>query len=383
MEANADKPTILIMTDWYLPGVKAGGPIRSCVNFTRQMSDQYAIFILTADRDFNEDSPYPNIPIDEWTDHYTGAQVYYASPDTLKTRSLKDIITGVNPDFVYLNSMFSVWFTLVPLFLKWRGLFNAKVILAPRGMLHKGALQFKALKKNSFLTLAKLTRLTSNITFQATDQQEAKDIRRSFPKADITVLGNFPQSDQPIWISREKQAGEMNLVFVSRVAPKKNPLFLLECLKAVKGNIHLEIVGPIEEQAYWAKCQAIIDNFPGSHQVTLTGQVDHQEIQERLNKAHFFVLPTFGENFGHAIFEAFLAGCPVIISDQTPWQDLQSHKAGWDIPLNQPETYQLALTKAIQMDQAEYDVWSKGSWEFAKNFLASSNLKVEYQNLFS
>ena len=35
-----------------------------------------------------------------------------------------------------------------------------------------------------------------------------------------------------------------------------------------------------------------------------------------------FLLPTGGENFGHAIFEALSCGVPALISDRTPWRDL-------------------------------------------------------------
>jgi glycosyltransferase involved in cell wall biosynthesis len=45
------------------------------------------------------------------------------------------------------------------------------------------------------------------------------------------------------------------------------------------------------------------------------------------------VLPTYNENFGYVILEALLAGCPVILSDQPPWRDLEARQVGWTIPL--------------------------------------------------
>lgn len=44
-------------------------------------------------------------------------------------------------------------------------------------------------------------------------------------------------------------------------------------------------------------------------------------------------MPTFNENYGHAIVESFVAGLPVVISDRTPWRNLEKINAGWDIPL--------------------------------------------------
>jgi glycosyltransferase involved in cell wall biosynthesis len=46
-------------------------------------------------------------------------------------------------------------------------------------------------------------------------------------------------------------------------------------------------------------------------------------------------LPTRGENFGHAILDALAAGVPVLISDKTPFENLEHHGAGWSFPLSE------------------------------------------------
>ena len=48
---------LLLLSDWFDPAYKAGGPIRSAVNFVKQMKDDYEIFILTSDRDLNDMKP--------------------------------------------------------------------------------------------------------------------------------------------------------------------------------------------------------------------------------------------------------------------------------------------------------------------------------------
>ncbi len=47
-----------------------------------------------------------------------------------------------------------------------------------------------------------------------------------------------------------------------------------------------------------------------------------------------FFLPTLGENFGHVIYEALSAGLPVLLSDQTPWGQVNAQGAGWCFPLD-------------------------------------------------
>ncbi len=73
-----------------------------------------------------------------------------------------------------------------------------------------------------------------------------------------------------------------------------------------------------------------------------------------LEQAHLFFLPTHGENFGHAIAEAFAAGVPVLISDTTPWRDLRSSGVGWDLSLDEPQCFVEAIEMCANMDSDAY-----------------------------
>ena len=64
------------------------------------------------------------------------------------------------------------------------------------------------------------------------------------------------------------------------------------------------------------------------------GEAAHRDLQRRLSTYDVMILPTLGENFGHIIVEAWAAGCPVLISDRTPWRQLTSQGLGWDVPLD-------------------------------------------------
>lgn len=64
-----------------------------------------------------------------------------------------------------------------------------------------------------------------------------------------------------------------------------------------------------------------------------------RRVSEGIRGALPFLFPTLGENYGHVIFEALAAGCPVIVSDQTPWQDLEKREVGWVIPLADQQRY--------------------------------------------
>jgi glycosyltransferase involved in cell wall biosynthesis len=122
-------------------------------------------------------------------------------------------------------------------------------------------------------------------------------------------------------------------VFISRISPKKNLLFALRMLQSVLGDISFDIYGPIEDARYWNRCEKAIGTLPPNVRVKYMGMVEHEKVGEVFAEHDLFLFPTLGENYGHVICEALSAGCPVLISDQTPWRHLQEEGAGWDIPL--------------------------------------------------
>ena len=121
------KKKILIFTDWYEPGYKAGGPIRSVRNFVDAMIADYDISILTSDRDFNEDHAYSGIQTNEWIEKVSGISVYYADHKSVSSKLILSLVGEKKPDFIYLNSLYSYRFSIIPLLLKWRNKINAKL----------------------------------------------------------------------------------------------------------------------------------------------------------------------------------------------------------------------------------------------------------------
>ena len=376
---------ILLLADWYEPGYKAGGPIQSCRNFVRHMHDEYLLYIITGNRDVGETDPYENLPFDQWVDRGGQVKVYYTDPATLGMKKMLTLIRAIDPEYILMNSMYSIRFTILPLLLKWRNRFRAMIVLAPRGMLQQGAMKFKTRKKMLFIRLLKQLKVTDKIIFQATDEQEQKDILQYFPGARVRRVSNFTGTDsftvQPI----EKAPATIRAVYISRVIPKKNLLFFLEILADIHASfdVSFNIYGEIEDSEYWVKCQEAIGKLKKNIKVQYHGPLPHEEVNRVLKQHHLFVLPTEGENFGHAIYEAFSCGRPVLISDQTPWKNLESQEVGWDIPLYAPGLFVNGLSQAIAFDQQTFNAWSSRAVSYAAAYAAKSNVKEDYLKLFS
>lgn len=378
-----NKKKIIVFTDWYFPGYKAGGPITSCMNFAAYMKDDYEIYILTGDRDLADNSPYEGVKSDQWV-RLDGYFVFYASPRRLSLLSLRSIVASVGPDYIYLNSMFSLHFSIYPLLLNRFRFFKSRLVMAPRGMLKNTAMRFKSTKKQLFLRLFKLLKLGEGIRWQATDETEVKDIicKLSVKKSNVFLVPNFPGIQKNFIPVREKRVGKLKMVFVGRVHPVKNLDFLFRALTGVCCSVELTIIGAVEDSSYWSQCQQIGKSFSEKVTVQLLEAAPHHKIEEILLSNHLFVLPTTGENFGHAIFEALAVGRPVLISDQTPWRCLKEAFAGWDLPLGKADDFIEMIEFAAAMDIEAMNKWCMGAWTYCNNYLKLSGTKRKYMKLF-
>jgi glycosyltransferase involved in cell wall biosynthesis len=154
-------------------------------------------------------------------------------------------------------------------------------------------------------------------------------------------------------------------------------------LRQLDGQVEFDIYGPIEVNNYWDKCVELIGDMPSSIKITYWGPLEKRKITNTLEKYHLLLFPTQNENFGHVIAEALSASVPVIISDKTPWRDLSKYKAGYDLPLNNPEKFISALKLFQSMNQNEYNDWVQGTRDFLKENYNYENIRKQYYELFT
>jgi len=376
-------PRVLILIDWYLPGYKAGGPIQSTSNIVQALGEKVDFEVATLNVDHTSDVPYPDVQADQWNTRTEGTRVFYFSKAGISYHGLKTLIQEGNYDFLYVNSMYSLPFTIWPWLMVLRGQVKAKIVLAPRGMLQAGAVQIRSLKKKVFLALMRATGVQRKIRWQATDEQEQEDIRKFFgKKLDIHISPNIPKQQQLPWEATPKKTGVARFAFSSRVSRKKNLEFFLQRLHNIQGQVVFDIYGPKEDDAYWQLVSEEITRLPVNVKAQLKGPVPAPELPQVLRQYHFSVLTTHAENFGHSIFEGLLAGLPVVISDRTPWLGLEEKQIGWDIPLEEPERFEVAIQRAIDMGQDEYSQWSKAAHAFAATYKKAPELREKALRLF-
>src|SRR5258708_39335013 len=119
----------------------------------------------------------------------------------------------------------------------------------------------------------------------------------------------------------------------------------------------------------------------GAETIRYLGAVPPWNISEILKNYHFFVLPTQGENFGHAIFDALSFSVPVIISRNTPWKEIDMKGAGFYVDLNSENDLYSILEQVSKLSDVDYHHYRAAAHDYALNFRTSINYLESYKFL--
>ncbi|HVY71978.1 MAG TPA: glycosyltransferase, partial [Verrucomicrobiae bacterium] len=266
-----------------------------------------------------------------------------------------------------LNSFFSPLFGVANLFAKGGALARRPAVLAPRGEFSPGALAIKRWKKMPYLWLARRLQVMKKVVWQATSPNEEADIRRvAGTDARVFLAPNLGRAAgaAPPEHPGQKQAGKLRVVFLSRISRMKNLEGAIRILDELAGEASLDIYGPLEDERYWRECQKLLNSLPAAIKWRYCGEAQPENVGATLSAYDVLLLPTLGENYGHVIVEALVAGCPVLISDRTPWRSLAAAGCGWDFPLEKESQFREALARLSLMGQAEHARMRQAAREF-------------------
>ena len=317
---DSPRPVILVAIDWYLPAYRAGGPIRSIANLVGALGLEVDFRIVCGNRDLGDTEDLP-VSIGTWVtgDHAT---IQYLPQSDWTAPSWRRILKEVQPDRLYLNSLYSGPFSRLP----WKVARSMGIptTLAPRGMLGPGALAIKPWRKKAWLMVQRLTGHYDAIHWHASTAQESQEIKRWFPKASINIALNLPVPFDPIPLPQTKGNDgheTIHLLSVGRVHPIKNyalGVSLANALGRAGHKVHYRIVGPVEDPEEANKLRASTDGIV----LELMGATPPSTIRRYLGEAHLILVPSLNENYGHAVAEAIACGRPVVVSNQTVWSTL-------------------------------------------------------------
>ena len=365
-----------------MPGHRDGGPIRTISHMTELLGDTYDFTIACLDRDHGDVTPYPGVRPGTW--HTVGkARVWYVTPGGFTESLILEL--SRDRDLIYLCSFYDDYGRKT-LLLKRRGKIRIPVVLAAMGVFSKGALMQHACKKRFFIAASKTMGLFKGLTWSVSSAREVSELRRVIGKDAICVIAeDLPATSVPgVNKAKYKQSiaedQTLKIVFLSRISPKKNLLGAINALQEVRHAFTFTIYGPIEDERYWRRCRDQLKHaaFLWSYQ----GDVPPGQVQEVFSSYDVFLFPTMGENYGHVIFEALSVGCIPIISDRTPWEEIQQKSAGFTLPLGDMKVFGQKIDEIIAMPQEARTAMAEAGVEIAKACVERNKAHTGYREVF-
>lgn len=342
------KKTIAILCGRYLPGYKDGGPVRSLVNLVDCLGRQYHFRIITNDRDHGDIEAYPNIKYGS-PNKIGDASVYYLKPGDFHFDVIKKMTRSA--DLIYICGPYNDY-AYKTLFLNKIKLIKKPVVVASMGSFSAGAFQIKNRKKKLFINICKTLGLYNGITWSVTSRMEETDVKRIIGKTAKCIIAE----DLPRKIPKDlnfKKNLNTRIVFISRISEMKNLLYAIDILKQISSSVEFDIYGPIEDNKYWEQCKTELKKLPQNILWDYRGMADSEKIVEIFSEYDIFLFPTKGENYGHVIFESLAGGCIPVVSDQTPWQDLEQQGCGKAINLDKPQEFLEEINRLVNLDKDE------------------------------
>jgi glycosyltransferase involved in cell wall biosynthesis len=314
------------------------------------------------------------------------AQIYWCRTSRFGPEGFRELLCTTPHDILMLSSMFDREFTIPALVLRKLGRIPRRpTLLSPRGEFSEGSLGLKSGRKRGYIAFARRLGLLSDVWLHATGPNELEDIRRSFPWSrgvllapNVRRLPDLPTYEE----SGRAENGVTRLVFLGRIARVKNLDYALRVLHSVRSRVAFHIYGPVSDPDYWRECEGIISQLPENITVSYEGPVSNSCVPVTLARYDLFFLPTRGENFGHAIFEAFASGLPGVISDRTPWQELEIHEAGWNLSLDQPQRFGEAIESFAQMGPEDRRRLRRGARRLVETMVAGSDAVARNREIF-
>lgn len=280
------------------------------------------------------------------------------------SNEFRQFLKTEKPDIVHING---IWSPQNCIFQKAAQKLGIKVIVSPHGMLEPWIMSNNPWKKKIGLFLYQKKAIKKATYLHATADMESTNIKALGFSNKISIIPNG------IDLSDVKEIkinyGTKKMVFLSRIHPKKGIELLLEAWR--NSNTEdwiLEIAGSGEEN-YLA---GLIHSADDLENVRFVGAIYGDEKWEFIRSADVMVLPTHSENFGIVVAESLASGVPVITTQGTPWEDLETYKCGWWIDLTL-SNLEKTITKV--METSPYVLEQMG-WQGRKLVMEKYEIKA-------
>lgn len=370
---------VLVYNVYYYPSQNYGGPATSMRNIVSYCGDAVDFYIVALNHDLGETKTYAGVS--EGWNNVEKAKVLYLKDGEYNKDKLIELMDEIRPSVIWLSG---IWSLLTPPLIKAANSRNIGVLMSPRGALNKAAMHLKGYKKYPFLFLERLFKVYKNTFFHVTGEGEYEGTRRYLKISDdhIYQIKNLPSFAPPLTKIAKKKS-ELSVAYISRINPTKNLLYAIKRINEMKTKVVFDIYGPAEDKNYWEECEREISKKPSNVTIHYNGAIKSDDVSDVYQSHHCALLPTLTENYGHAIVEAMLNGCPPLIPHgTTPWDRIDG-KAGFVIGLDSPEAFVEKLEMISGFGQEEYDAFRTQTKSSIENELKTKEIRDQYIDMLN
>ena len=348
-----------------------GGPSVTLYNIAKSLVEKgINVSVITTNDHVKEGT----VPFDRWT-KLDGIYVRYVTVDN-DNKFHKSLYSEIRLkikecDIVILSSIFYIPAFVTAWYAK---KYNKKIIWSPRGELFQAALSNNRFKSYYILLLRLL--YGRDTLFHGTSGREISQIKHYFgANAKVIQIPNY--LELPIKVDRKPV--ERYLLYVGRIAPIKAldkliiGLSLSESFR--QSDYKFYIVGGIENQFidYYERLKCLIKDFCLGDKILFKGVLTGVGKNKVFANAYFSFLISESENFGNVVLEALSQGTPVVASKGTPWENLESAKAGFWID-NSSQNICSCVNEILSMTGTIYNKYRENALVLASEFDISKGI---------
>ena len=332
---------VCLVSSSFYPATFYGGPISATWDLSKKLAEKgHEIYVSTTNANGNS-------KLDVESNHFLKKEqnvfVKYYNEQLINKFSFS-FMFGIWSDIkksevVYIQYLFhyTVLFSLLCSVIQ-----KKKIIICPRGSFSVFTLSNKLAFVKSFWLSLFIKPLVSKIIWQASSYLEERDILNRFPNAAVEIINDgvdfnaFQNEDVITNCELVNNVTNSNFKEVSHV------FFSMGRLHIIKGfdvlidafNLFLEkdknskliIAGGDDGVGKQLENQIKKLNLESS--VFLIGAINFQNKKRLLNNCNYFILASEFESFGIVIAEALSCGKAVIVSNKTPWRDIEINNCG-------------------------------------------------------
>ena len=281
---------------------------------------------------------------------------------------LYESICSLNPDLIHLRGLWRqssfvcrYWKIQHP---------DCKLVVQPAGMLEPWARNRNSWSKGIYYRFFESLLFDCCDAIHATSASEAKNlisVGLSPEKIFLIEEGiNMPNQSKLLETKSNDAADKKQLLFLSRIHPKKGIELLLTSLSLLRPLNWTCVIAGMGSAAYENELIKRVKLLGLEKIVSFTGPVYGEEKDVIFQQSHAFILPTYSENFGIAIAEAMSWGLPVITTTGTPWSALRNPALGWYVNPNVNDI-SYALHSLFQKSQVELNCMGSKCRDFVQS----------------